>query len=167
MTSLAAYRKKYDAVTLASEALEDAGRSLKGSIGPRIASRAASFLELLSEGRYAHIGLTDKLEVEYRANKEGSLDRGISYMSAGTADITYISLRLALAELLGDKECLPLVFDESFVRLDKDRLSTMLKLLWETLESKEGDGSQALVFTSHERESALMKDIGGFYGVDL
>jgi len=167
ISHLKALRKKYDAVTLASETLEEAGKSLKGSIGPKIASKAAAHLALLSRGRYAHIGFNEKLELEYRANKEGALDHGIAFMSAGTADITYIALRLALAELLSDGENLPLIFDESFVRLDRQRLVSMLKLLWNTLEENRGSHSQALVFTSHEREAALMKDIGDFTQLDL
>ena len=74
-------------------------------------------------------------------------------MSAGTADAVYVSLRLALAEMIGkDKGC-PVLFDESFARLDDVRLGNMMALL-------SAAKRQILIFTSCDREEERLKVLG-------
>ena len=72
-------------------------------------------------------------------------------MSAGTSDAAYVSLRLALSELIANGgEIPPIVFDESFCRLDDDRLLNMLRLV-------EAENVQAIILTSNARENELLK----------
>ena len=69
-------------------------------------------------------------------------------MSAGTQDIAYLSLRLALINLLFRKESPPLIFDESFTRLDDGRLRNVLRLL----EKAAANGTQIIILTAQPRE---------------
>ena len=74
-------------------------------------------------------------------------------MSAGTSDITYVSLRLSLSELISGGKKIPTVFDESFARLDDTRLTNMLTLL-------SGENGQVIILTSNGREEDILKKEG-------
>ena len=72
-------------------------------------------------------------------------------MSAGTSDIAYVSLRLALSELIANgKNMPPVIFDESFSRLDDERLTIMLRLI-------EKENTQIVILSSNRREAEIMK----------
>ena len=52
----------------------------------------------------------------------------VEQVSSGTMDQVYLALRLASSKIIiGNKESLPLLFDDSFVMYDDDILSTSLK----------------------------------------
>lgn len=54
----------------------------------------------------------------------------IDQVSSGTMDQIYLALRLAAAKLIQDgKQEMPLIFDDSFVLYDDERLRTALKWL--------------------------------------
>ena len=93
----------------------------------------------------------------YSFDEEGAVyTKEIDYVSSGTKDIAYVSLRLALADLFSKKgHNLPVVFDESFARLDDGRLKNMLAV---TKEYAKCNG-QAIVLTSQTREAVIMKEI--------
>jgi len=78
----------------------------------------------------------------------------IDILSAGTQDLAYLSLRMALLHMLYDRELPPLLFDEAFATLDDKRLSRMIALLHRasTSDQAETNTSQAIVFTCHKRE---------------
>jgi uncharacterized protein YhaN len=83
----------------------------------------------------------------------GAADRELGYFSAGTEDGAYLSLRLALADLIYKKESAPLIFDDVFVRLDDDRLLSVRDVLRSVACRR-----QVIVFTCHERESRILAD---------
>jgi uncharacterized protein YhaN len=73
-------------------------------------------------------------------------------MSAGTQDLAYLSLRMALIDLLY-REKPPVCFDESFSHLDDTRAARMIELI----EAMGQSGHQCLVFTCHKREEELYR----------
>lgn len=70
-------------------------------------------------------------------------------LSAGTQDIMYLSLRMALASVLFRRESVPLIFDESFAHIDDRRIKSILHLL----TNSAGEQNQILIFTCHQREA--------------
>ena len=79
----------------------------------------------------------------------------LEQVSSGTADQIYLALRLAAAHCIqGDADRLPLIFDDSFVLYDDERLRTVLKWL------PTAYSGQILVFTCHEREMRVLKEEG-------
>ena len=56
--------------------------------------------------------------------------RDAEYLSAGTMDLMYLAVRLAVCELaLPDSEPCPLIIDDALVNLDNTRLSQAMTLL--------------------------------------
>lgn len=160
--------KKYSAITLAYDTLENANIELKNSIGPKIAKEAGNALAAVSKGRYSYLGIGGKSEIEYAKSPDTRAEsHDISYMSAGTSDIAYLSIRMALASFIFKESRAPMIFDESFVRLDDTRLSEMLKYIYERTSENNSATSQVFIFTSHKRESEIMSGIGGFNSVVL
>jgi uncharacterized protein YhaN len=71
----------------------------------------------------------------------------------GTADAVYVSLRLALIDMLYARQKPTLVFDDSFANFDEGRAAEMLKLL-----GKLSQKTQVLYFTCRDPEP-MLKDI--------
>ena len=75
----------------------------------------------------------------------------IDQVSSGTMDQIYLALRLAAAKLIQDgKQEMPLIFDDSFVLYDDERLRTALK--WLAASCK----GQVLLITCHQREAQML-----------
>ncbi|MBR2454116.1 MAG: AAA family ATPase [Clostridia bacterium] len=141
--------RQYKACVKALEALEDAAQNLRGGVAPYLSDGACRRLSRVTGGKYSALKINSELSaVVVMGNSVRSLD----FLSAGTRDLAYISLRLALVELLYKREKPPLVFDESFAHQDKGRTALALKLLSEEAEN----GMQSLVFTcrNYEAQSA-------------
>ncbi len=148
---------RHDAYVLAYNMIEEASGSLRESLAPLLSERAGRYMGEMTGGRYDTIGVDRSLSMEYSAPLGGVYkNRSVDAMSAGTQDLAYISLRLALMEPVF-RDCeVPIVFDESFTRLDDKRLEAVLSLL----DNVSCDGRQILVFTSHSRESSICASLG-------
>ena len=71
---------------------------------------------------------------------------------SGTMDQVYLALRLATARLVQEgHDQMPLIFDDSFVQYDDDRLRTALKWI-----SRAYQDHQIIIFTCHQREAQMM-----------
>lgn len=149
-------RKQYAALNLAIDAIRDASTALHRSIAPRLTENAGKLMALLSDHRYSALVLDDTMHL--RAAQNNSDDTAevlpIDILSAGTQDLAYLSLRMALLHMLYRRELPPLLFDEAFATLDDKRLSRMIALLHRasTSDQAETNTSQAIVFTCHKRE---------------
>ena len=72
-------------------------------------------------------------------------------VSSGTMDQIYLALRLAAARLIqSGPEKMPLIFDDSFVLYDDERLRSALKWLASAVDG------QIIMFTCHQREAQVL-----------
>ena len=143
---------RHDAYTLASEMLTRAGENLRTGLSPKLNSAACELMGELSGGKYRNLGVDPELSMTVFS---GGMTRETDYLSSGTRDLTYIALRLSLMELLYQNEMPPVFFDESFARLDDDRLSYALGLLDRMSREK---NRQVLIFTCQKREALLARE---------
>lgn len=149
---LDAAEKRLLAIQMATEALAEGGESLRSGVIPRLSARASEMFSYLTNGVWRALLISDRFAVSVSTDK-GPLP--LSHFSAGCRDAAYLSLRLALAELLS-AEPLPLFLDEVTVRLDDTRLTGLLSLLCRLASERR----QCLLFTCHTREAALMQKMG-------
>ncbi|MBQ2236659.1 MAG: hypothetical protein II317_00915, partial [Clostridia bacterium] len=77
-----------------------------------------------------------------KANTFGTKE--IDYLSSGTKDQVYLSMRLALAKLMSDKDLLPIFLDDSLDRYDDSRTVAALNFLKGFAKD-----SQIIMFTCH------------------
>ena len=105
-------------------------------------------IKVITGGIYTSMSIDEKLNVLINTpTKLVPIDQ----VSSGTMDQIYLALRLAAAKLIQDgKQEMPLIFDDSFVLYDDERLRTALK--WLAASCK----GQVLLFTCHQREAQML-----------
>ena len=119
-------------------------------VNPRLRQSAARYLSVLTDGRYDALALdTDYLP---SAESTGGIHPSEAF-SGGTKDALYLSLRLALTDLLSGKEAKPILLDEALAQLDDKRATALLTILLHRAEA----GGQSLLFTCHSREERLLE----------
>lgn len=138
----------YDALTLAGESIALASENMKKNVTPRLHRSAGELMGTLTGGKYSELGVTADFSLTVNAS---GATRGIESLSAGTKDGAYISLRLALIEVLYKDEIPPLLLDEILSQIDDGRAENLLKML----ESYSKNGNQSLLFTCHTREASM------------
>ncbi|MCD7844717.1 MAG: AAA family ATPase [Oscillospiraceae bacterium] len=136
------------ALALAIETLEQADRELRGRFSPQIAARAGEIFARLTMGRYDQLTLARDLSARVKRTEDtASQEEG--YLSQGARDQLYLSLRLALCDLvLPEDDPCPIILDDALVTFDQPRLEQALTLLREM-----GETRQILLFSCQERES--------------
>lgn len=152
--------KRHRAYMLAHEQLAAAAEGMRSNITPNLSEESGRMLGSVTGGRYNELGIGSDMSMVYTVRGTGgSADtRSIDYMSAGTRDLAYISLRLALMSLIHRTSVPPVIFDESFARLDDRRLEMTLRLIAEYVQN----GYQAILLTSQKRDAVIMNGIARF-----
>lgn len=145
---------RHEAYCLAMETLQRASDNMRAGVLPKVVAQACASANRISGGAFEAIGVDHGLAMTFTRN---GMTREVEYLSEGTKDIAYISLRRALsAALFGDTQP-PLIYDESFARVDETRLSRVLKML----NATDGDGSQSIMLTCRRLEAELAEANGG------
>ena len=143
----AALERQYAALALAIETLGRADAELQSRFSPQLAQKAADYMDYLTDGRYDELVLARDLSAKARS-ADDPMPRDTAYLSAGTADLLYLSVRLALCELMcpTDDPC-PLVLDDTLVNFDDVRARRAMALFREIAQHR-----QVILFTCHERD---------------
>ena len=149
---------QYDACVLALKAIESASDNLRREISPRLGEFSAELMGVMSDKKYSDLDVSEGLKVAF-TSKDGER-RSVDFLSGGTRDLTYVSLRMALIDMLYSERP-PVCFDESFAHQDNVRAKSMMK----ALKKLSDDGQQSFVFTCREREAALARDVSKRSGV--
>ena len=142
-----ALERQYAAIALAIETLGRADVELQSRFSPQLAQKAADYMDYLTDGRYDELVLARDLSAKARSADDPT-PRDTAYLSAGTADLLYLSVRLALCELTcpADDPC-PLVLDDTLVNFDDARAARARALFHEIAQHR-----QVILFTCHERD---------------
>lgn len=113
---------------LAIEHLEAAQQQAHRTITPVLESAIRRRLPLVTGGRYQDARVTpETLAVELQ--ERSGVWRDAALLSQGTAEQTFLLLRLALVEHLGTAETMPLILDDVTVQCDATRTEALLSLL--------------------------------------
>ena len=136
------------AIDLAQETMADLSSSIRDSFGLYLNKEASQYITGITGGIYDSMSIDENLNVFL--NTKTKLVP-LENVSSGTMDQVYLALRLAAAKLIQDgKQEMPLIFDDSFVLYDDERLRTALK--WLAASCK----GQVLLFTCHQREAQML-----------
>ncbi len=144
---------QYDALTLACEALREADTEIHTRFAPVLAKTAGTIFNRITDGKYDMLAFDKTLDAAAQA-KGDTVSKNILYLSEGTADQIYLSLRLAVCELaLREGEPCPIILDDAFASFDDARLGIALDYLRELSETR-----QVLIFSCHQREAAYFEN---------
>lgn len=131
-------------IEYARNCLSEAFFELQKDYAPRLNKTACEIFSKITGGKYIEFLADDSYGVSVRDAKNRLFES--EYVSCGTFDQIYFSLRIALAKLIAPG--VPMVLDDSFALYDDERLKSSLSCL-KSLDR------QVLLFTCHGRESAL------------
>ena len=133
---------EYDALTLASDTLRQADDEIQRRFSPELGRVAAEYMSLVTGGRYADVLINRDFSARTRT-RDDAIARDAEYLSAGTMDLMYLAVRLAVCELaLPEGESCPLIIDDALVNLDEARLSQAMELLAQIAKKR-----QVILFT--------------------
>lgn len=152
---IAEYKGKLASYEAAKAGIEQAADQMKSMVAPRISTLSGSYFAGVTGGKYASLDVDTRMAMSTR---EDGMTHDLDYLSAGTKDVAYLSLRLALSDLLFGGNGVPMVLDDAFGRLDDARLASALSLLAEAAKRH-----QLLLLTCTDREEACMKANGISY----
>lgn len=147
--SLDAAKQKYDAYEAARAGIEEAADEMKRMVAPRLGEIAGKYFAAATGGDYSGMEVDTRLAMTFE-DKDGIV-REIDYLSAGARDVAYLSLRLALAQLLYGGYGMPFVWDDAFGRLDDVRLAHVLRTLYAASQKH-----QTLLLCCTDREETLL-----------
>ena len=139
---------EYDAIGLALDTLKDADSEIQRRFSPELGRVASGYMSAVTGGRYADVLINRDFSAMTRVSDD-AVSRRAEYLSAGTLDIMYLAVRLAVCELaLPDGEPCPLILDDALVNLDDERLEQAMKLLGEIAKER-----QVILFSCRKPEA--------------
>ncbi|MBR5543082.1 MAG: AAA family ATPase [Oscillospiraceae bacterium] len=145
--------KIYDAISTAVEVIAEADRELKGRFAPEIEKRAAEIFSEITGGSFEVVRIRDREFDMEVAKGVATAPKNKLMLSAGTLDELYLSLRLALCEMILPENFSPIILDDAFVNFDGTRLERTLRFLKKLSEKR-----QIIIFTCHTREAELFRE---------
>lgn len=135
-------KAEYEAISLAAEALAEADAELSARFTPELGRIAGEYMAFITDGKYENVFLDRDFSAMTKVHGD-SVAREPGYLSAGTYDLLYLTVRLAVCELaLPEGEACPLIIDDALVNLDETRYAQAMRLLEEIAKTR-----QVIVFT--------------------
>ncbi len=134
-----ALEKNLKTISLVSKALSSAYENMQKNFTPALNDKASEYFSVISGGKYNRI-FCDK---EFGVSVESTIPRESGFFSGGTVDQLYLSLRLALIDMIfGEKEC-PIILDQPFLQYDDSRKRNTLALFEDIKKYR-----QVIIFTA-------------------
>ncbi|MEQ8197312.1 MAG: AAA family ATPase [Clostridiaceae bacterium] len=142
---------KLKALEVCSSLMEDSFRELQRNIGPALNKKVSYYFSKLTSGKYSEVKVGQNYEIMVK-EEDGETFSG-EYLSNGAWDQVYLSLRLALVDMLFGEKKVPLIFDDAFVQYDDERLKNTLEVLKELSLKR-----QIILFSCQKREEEFLED---------
>ena len=147
-SELAEQTAQYNALVMAAEALSEADNEIHTRFAPVLSKTAGSIFNRITGGRYDMLAFDKTLDAAAQA-KGDTVSKNVLFLSEGTSDQIYLSLRLAVCQLALDaNEPCPVILDDAFASFDDDRLALALDYLKELSKIR-----QVIIFSCHTREA--------------
>ena len=148
-TEAEALLKREKSLKLALEVIRESYREFRKGYSPELDRRVSRIFSEMT-GTDRSVGVSEFFSMEYL---EDGFKREGAFLSKGTYEQLYLSLRLATCDMMFGDSMVPLIMDEPFVHYHKERLERALDYLAERSHDR-----QYIIFTCHEREIEYLKD---------
>lgn len=120
--------------------------SLENTFAVKLNEIASNIIFDITNGKYSKLYISNDFSIKVEDSKTKDLIDW-KYLSSGTIDQFYLSLRLALIKLIVENhENRILLIDDIFIRFDEERMKNALELLTNNIH----EFCQILIFTSKE-----------------
>lgn len=146
-------QEEAEVINVAYDNLKQCFKELQKDFGPLLNEKVSSIFSYLTYEKYQEVKVSESYTIKARDNFENAIV-DVEFLSNGTYDQIYLSLRLALMELIYDKTIkVPLILDDAFTQYDDERLKRVLNYL-KTISIYR----QIIMFTCQKREVEMLKD---------
>lgn len=142
--------REIEALTLSIQTLKELSLAIHDTFGTRLNELISETIAKISNGEYQEVTVDENLNIKVLQKSRYVM---IDSLSAGTMDQMYLSLRLAVAQLLFPDEKLPIILDDAFALYDDQRMKEALLLLAEQTKR------QIVLFTCHKREQEFVTSL--------
>lgn len=120
---------EYDAIALAIDTMRKADEDIQSRFSPALGKLAAEYMQFVTDGKYDGVMLDRDFSATVH-EAGGNVPRNSEYLSAGTLDLMYLAVRLAVCSLaLPESANCPLIIDDALVNFDADRRRQAMALL--------------------------------------
>lgn len=120
---------EYDAIALAIDTMRKADEDIQSRFSPALGKLAAEYMQFVTGGKYDGVMLDRDFSAAVHENG-ANVPRNAEYLSAGTLDLMYLAVRLAVCSLaLPESANCPLIIDDALVNFDADRRRQTMALL--------------------------------------
>ena len=143
------------AADVAMSVLQDSFAELRRNYGSALEQKSGEIFGGLTGGRYKSVQISKAFDISVEKN-DAFGGKELDYLSSGTVDQAYLSLRLALSSLMFEgSENLPILLDDALTQYDDNRAKTALEYL-----KKYAENGQIIMFTCHRSLYDASTDIG-------
>lgn len=132
----------YEAISLAQSVMAECAEELKNTFAPMLNEKSGKLIAELTGGRYQEVRVTDDYKIMLKT-PDGSDVVPAEFVSAGTYDLLYFALRMAVLQTLYDEIPL-LILDDAFMQLDDARQKEAFSWLCQK------HAGQVLYFSCHK-----------------
>ncbi len=144
----------------AKDILDVSYDQMKNVFAPELNKRASEIFSGLTGNKYDDVIVTDSFDIKI---KEAYEYKSSLYYSRATLELMYISLRLALCDILEKGEKHTVFLDDCFASLDDERVKIALKFLVDY----SAKGRQVIFSTCHGRELEILSETEGVNVINL
>lgn len=144
-----------DSADIALEVLAESFAELRQNYGSELEKKSAEIFSKLTSGKYNGMTISKSFGINVEETKN-PISRESDYLSSGTVDQAYLSLRLAIAKLISTETVLPLFLDDSLTQYDDSRAKATLEFL-----KSYATVGQIIMFTCHKAISDYTQALGG------
>lgn len=145
----------YAAAGVAKDVLTESFAEIRRGFGSVLENKTSEIFKLLTDGRYSSVSISKSFDINVTP-RDVFGSKEVAYLSSGTADQAYLSLRLALSDLIcDDGNILPVMLDDVLTQYDDARMTDAVKFLKDYSQNK-----QIILFTCHSSVSDAAKIAG-------
>ena len=138
--------KEFQLYTITRKLMEKSFERLENNYSVKLNEISSNIISDITNGKYSKLYISNDFSIKVEDSQTKDLIDW-KYLSSGTIDQFYLSLRLALINLLIENyESKILLIDDLFIRFDEERMRNALDLLINKIENF----SQVFIFTSKE-----------------
>ncbi|MBP1968972.1 uncharacterized protein YhaN [Virgibacillus natechei] len=139
--SLNKLAKQWAVFKTAKEMLIETKRTYRNKYLHKVMDRTSYYFKELT-GAFYHKVYAPTDNKPFQVESNDNLRYTVNELSQGTIDQLYVSLRLAISEVMSEKHRLPFMIDDAFVNFDAIRTKRIMKIIEEISETQ-----QMIIFT--------------------
>jgi len=144
------YRLEY--INIAYDTLIECFKELQRDFGPILNEKVSKVFSSIVIDNYEEVKVSEDYGLKVRDKDRNDIIEA-EYLSNGTVDQIYFSLRMAFIDLIFDgEEIVPIFLDEAFMQYDDERLLKALEYI-KTIDKNR----QIIIFTCQKREVDILK----------